>query len=101
MQNLVEIGQIGPEILQILINLRWRLYRHFGSSSNVKLIGNIYIASMHNLQNLVEIGQVVLEILKILVNPRWQLCRHFGCGLKVKTHRKHIHSLSATTCKIE
>ena len=36
LQNLVEIGEVVPEILKILTNPRWRLCSHFGSSSNVK-----------------------------------------------------------------
>ena len=53
-----------------------------------------------DLHNLVEICQVVPDILKILVNPRWRLCRLFGSSSKVKTHREHICSPSATPCKI-
>ena len=44
--NFVEIGQVLPEILKILANPRWRLSRHFECSSNVKLVGNIFIATV-------------------------------------------------------
>ena len=35
-----------PEILKILVNPRWRLNHHFGSSSKVKTHRNISVASM-------------------------------------------------------
>ena len=34
--NLAEIGQVVTEILKILVNPRWRLNRHLGSSSKAK-----------------------------------------------------------------
>ena len=101
MQNLIEIGPFVPEKLNILVNLRWRLYRHFGSSLNVKThLRHVYSINPTICKNLIEIGQTVPEILKILVNLTWRLYRHFGSSLKVKTHLKHICSLSATTRKI-
>ena len=45
-KNLIEIGQVLPEILKILVNPRWRLCRHLDLVQRLKLIGNISVASM-------------------------------------------------------
>ena len=46
MQNLVEIGQVVPEILKILANPRWRLTRFLNLVQTLQLVGNISIASV-------------------------------------------------------